>query len=587
MIRTDTAARPTMWLTLALMLAIQASLATAPLAADDPGEPVAAADADGDADGDDLDRAIKELQQILNAKPEGAAAQQLKRDLNLTRNFMRQLDQYLARQDYNNILRQIPNWVRNMKTPEVRKVWLSVSVALRKRMQSRDRGIVEETEGLIEQAKQLCADAESPEQIDELADQLTLYRDSTINPLNSQSHLIRSARSKIDQAINFVNQWGRYLAARQAGDLPTALKTLHALRNRSSNSSPLLDYEALYKRQRALETMLRDKVTATVTSLRETVAEASDLDQLDKKRQEVELLYQQLSRTGTDVAGARQQLERLRNSLTQWVNVLYAREAGDAASALSMLNSLRSSSYRDHRLLPPKLLGQMHEQLLEAISAGQDTSGDAVAEAFDDADSAKALAKLARRVAGELEQAQRNDQRQELYALQQDVRHLTSMQRSIETRRFGHFWSAQNSLLYAGQSPHRWSAKVRDLARDMMLEAITLQAQLDQPPKLGEDGRAATMLLRLADEAAADEQWEKTHRLLEIYRQGFASTGSGPSWLSGELSGIRSYLVGRQLETLGLPAEAVTHYLNTVSQLGARIPRQQAATRLKAIQHTE
>jgi len=139
MIRTETAGRPTAWLTMALAAAVLPAFLATPAVADDPGdEPVAEAAPDGD----ELDRAIKELQGILNVKPEGAAAQQLQRDLNLTRNFMRQLDQYLARQDYDNILRQIPNWVRNMQTPEVRKVWLGVSVALRKRMQARDRGII-------------------------------------------------------------------------------------------------------------------------------------------------------------------------------------------------------------------------------------------------------------------------------------------------------------------------------------------------------------------------------------------------------------------------------------------------------------
>jgi len=581
MIRTETAGRPTAWLTMALAAAVLPAFLATPAVADDPGdEPVAEAAPDGD----ELDRAIKELQGILNVKPEGAAAQQLQRDLNLTRNFMRQLDQYLARQDYDNILRQIPNWVRNMQTPEVRKVWLGVSVALRKRMQARDRGIVEDAEGLIEQAKKVCETAESAEEIDELADQLMLYRDSTINALNSQSHLIRAARTRIDHAINFASQWSQFLSAREAGDLPTALQTLHTLRNYRSNATPLLDYETLFKRQRELETQLRSRVNDLVSDLRDSVAETTDLDQLDRKRQQVEMLYQQLARTGTDVAGARQQLERLRNSLSQWVNVLYAREAGDPVSALSLLDSLRTSSDRDPRLLPPKLLGDTREQLLEAIGGGQAEPSTALSEAFSEAQRPDALSKLARRVTMEIEQAVRHDQRQQLYALQNDLRHLTHMQRSLTTRRFGHFWNAQNSLLYSEQTPHPWSGEVRGMSRQMMLEAIAMQAKLDAAPELGEDGRVATMLLKLADEAAADDQWEKTHGLLEIYQQGFAAAGQTPSWLSGELSGIRSYLIGRQLESLGLPDQAVTHYLNTVSQLGDRIPRQQAAARLKAIQ---
>ena len=122
--------------------------------------------------------------------------------------------------------------------------------------------------------------------------------------------------------------------------------------------------------------------------------------------------------------------------------------------------------------------------------------------------------------------------RNEIYALQTDVRNLDNLQKAVaknDLNKFG-YWLQRRSTM----KKHRWYKWAQQLERQLAIEAISSTGQIKNlNPRDGE--AIGPLLLRTADEAVGKSDWQRVYRLLDMYKTIYGSQVHSQPWLRAEL----------------------------------------------------
>jgi len=84
---------------------------------------------------------------------------------------------------------------------------------------------------------------------------------------------------------------------------------------------------------------------------------------------------------------------------------------------------------------------------------------------------------------------------------------------------------------------------------------------------VGKDQTTETVLLRIADKAVADKDWEKLVQSLDAYRVAMFGNQPAPSSLTDRINSCRSFIAARNYEKTGDVERAVLNYNGRPSML--------------------
>ena len=532
-------------------------------------------------DQDPFDQTVEQLLELLKnvAKqpippetPEPDAT-----DLRIIQKGAPNLKSHVKRQNYTNARRLVRSWVRKVRHEDLKNLCQRMELLLQKRVDQQEMPLIDSTDDLIESAEAACRKAKTSTDLDSIADVLHEFRNFDLNQSGS-SRTIHRIRKQLDAAIWFVERWQNLLEAKVNNDTNQAMLVLNDLTETNYHRIRLIPRSELIEQRTRLQQNVQKEIAKTLEKLNGAITADSTLEDVIKIQIEAENIYR--NRHQSNYYGYQNPIDRVRNTLQQWLAVLYAEEANDPISALQQLRNLQHNHYRDYRLIPASAIvakrkaltgkiGQkvpMHKQIWQLLAKAK-TAAD--------------LIKIQKEL-GNLRQFQTDNQLvTQLNSLQNDLTHLAKLYHALEFGRLEPIWTGVTGT-HMYDSYHDWMDQTTALWEQALRQAIAKAAGLKSfEPQLPEKSPGES-LLELADAASERSDWQQVHKLLDVYAMAFARE-SRPAWLKAEMEGTAAYLSGLQLENFGRYRQATDSYLLVLQQLGQRIPHKQAAARLEAI----
>jgi hypothetical protein len=258
------------------------------------------------------------------------------------------------------------------------------------------------------------------------------------------------------------------------------------------------------------------------------------------------------------------QLDGLRQVVAMWLAVLTAEEAEDYKSALAALEGAKIG------ILSAALLEAKRTALmLRAMDAPRAPDPAIIAqvdEAMRKAGTVEDLLTLVPRLRALLKSSPGEDLA-ELRVLHEDIQALFSGDPNTARPPY----------------PHRWRSRIARLTDEKLVRQIATVTLLDGLRFEQAEETAAALLLREADQAAGEGDWERLIALLSAYRQYIVPGIATPAWLEADLTGVRMFMAARRYEAAGADDDAMAAYRTVVQTIGPRVPHAEAAQRLVAL----
>ncbi|MDD2707387.1 MAG: hypothetical protein PHV34_05200 [Verrucomicrobiae bacterium] len=534
-----------------------------------------------------------------NAPGEAAAAKSarvvsgsMSRDMQMIKNFTRQVDDQVQAEEYQNALRTVQQWRQQVSSPQIRKMLETLEKGLRRQCLAQEKIMIEQARKLLKKAGQVCEGAEKPADCDGILEEMN---DFMVSCSNDYSNRRGRVRSQVEQTIQMVEMWQDALSAEKDGDMEQAMQTLRDLRNRGS--SPRVISRAAIDRKRAvLRGPLAEKLEKEMKTQIGQLGEAANAKAAEKLLRQLDGLYEQ-TQHGDDYSSLlRERLDGARRTLRSWINVLAFEESGQPQQALQALRQLENNSLHSENVIAPKNIEQKRMALLKAMLEKKDSSRDMIHKEVDallagvgkpeDVPAAAARAQELRNYSNYSDMGFRSASLQELA---EDMNHIAKL---LEGAQYGS--SPGRSLGgYELRPSHPWSARTREI-RNMVVFWV-----LEQNPQVGRLGNIPAgepphqTLVRLTGDAVEKEDWVRALQLLEAIIQLTGRPACGDegnhSCCQSSIAGIDSFLSGQNLEKAGSLPAAVRCYEAVLRQNGKFSPGKQASDRLTSLrkQHPE
>lgn len=544
-------------------------------------------DAPADKDAEGKDNAEKDsLEQMLDTIEEvtklaihpDAPPQEAEEQRMLQQEFPR-VKSYLQRNDYMNARRQVRSWSRRASSKSLQQLCRSIALELEKEVDAQIAPLIDRADDLIAESQEILLNAKDPEELDDLAERFYEFSSFEFR-INTQSRIVQRARERIQAGQRYVDQYQQFLMAEESGNDSQAYQILSQLTQGRSYgyNVDLIPQSKLIGKRQEMERRIMDEAQEKMNGFNDKIDIDTTLDEVYAIQGELDVIYNTMS--FGNLYSARGRMDRVRSTLQSWLSVLYAEEAEDYNAALQQLQSMQSMSYRDHHIISGEIIAAKRKSLVEKIGGGSGTVDEQVRAVLntveDDVTAIEAQDKL-----DELREVSGSETAQELFAVRSDLAAIAFRYRALNNDRRHQVWESSGMGAASG-SIHRWM-DVIDGIREKQLRAA-IAASLDMPTfePAGDDETPAAGVLRMADEAVAANDWQRVYTVLDLYKRAFAGN-SPPAWLLAELGGCEAYLAGRQLEKFGQTDKARDAYLDTLKQLGQRVPHADAAKRLEGL----
>lgn len=436
--------------------------------------------------------------------------------------------------------------------------------------------LITKARALIAEVPAACAKTADAAALQPLADRIqemttTLSRHSS----SSDSSLsLQSLQEQLSSARNGVREWANSLLAEETGDIPKALEALNRLGpNYSSGSSIWQNSKELQARIAKLRETVTKQAEQILASTREQLLAAKS--SLDGAKISAEFTRQseRLSRSTLNDTVIQQQLDGLRNAMSYWTRVLQAEEKGEIQQALSYMGNMDSDSYggRDSQLAA--LLTAKREALLKQLLDQPAKKPDDTITKFAAAEMAKAdtldqLLVLRTKLAGVQSvqsygyRSSYGQQQGEVALLLADLQLLEAAKQALEARNFSGYLQTYPS--YGPASNHRWKEITRRHHNELKTQIFAELFQLGKL-KAAKGDTADQTLLKAADAALADKEWERALRALDAHRVCLFANQPPPAALADQLDSIRNFVAAQNHEKAGELELAATFYLRVLN----------------------
>ena len=312
----------------------------------------------------------------------------------------------------------------------------------------------------------------------------------------------------------------------------------------------------------------------------------ADLDEPLKTLAPYQRPDEQARRGGID-SGAQQRASQMFQFVTRWQDFLGASQAGDADRTRQALWELRNLV--DPSLIPRSMLFALPAKGVAAPTTAASTSVEspqdalpAILASLEKATSLEDLEPIAKDLGTLVKANTNNASLREFWnavsGYVADWKNLGSGYVNIDL-------FARNERLSAlrGNPCCSEAATAVLLRLAVQLKVETLRSVFKDsglPPAADESVDA--YILRVAQAAAAAENWEYTQRTLEFYRALFPY-GFAPAWVARELQSCTTYVAARQLDEARQISQAVLAYQEALRTTGRLTPVALISARLAEI----
>ncbi len=441
---------------------------------------------------------------------------------------------------------------------------------------------INDGKALIDEIATVCVPGVSSQKAHDLADRMastktTLYKKRPIGRMTALSHM----HGKLSTAGSFVVSWAKMIDAHKKEDHFSAYVVLSRLRANSAYHSYALT-DAARTVSTEVETELTKQLWKEMDDVRDRLAKAQTQAQILEAARRLQALsasYSNPSVGHPDISAIRSG----RNIVSQWQRLVIAENEGDIGTALNIARDLLSSSYGKSRLLPREALKRKQMDLLKSMASPEVLKSDPkivlVSDMLKEVDGIEGLPHL-RSALGRFQSAIPSSgmAHSEVSKLLSDLSALGTAKRNLDARQYGNVLSG-----YVQQRrDHAWSRVVDKYWDQIQAECIRAQCRISGVTLPVTDDLEKE-LVRMADKAAADEDWYSVQVLLTAYQQAFSRSGYRQASIGAEITGCRSYLSGRNYEQAGVYDKAILAYLVVIQQVGKRVPTEDASRRLKAL----
>ncbi len=520
-----------------------------------------------------------------------ASASGAMRDMAMVANNVTQVEGQIANQDFDNARRFIRQWMQNTASPQIRKMLDDLLAEVEKLAKDRDEKLRTKARDILDRASTACLAAKKEE---DLAPVMEEMRDFMETELNS-GRWRRASRwqQEFNNALQFMDRWQEFVAARAAGSLDAALQALQQL---SGYSSKLVPRSKLMEIQKELAPKAFAGFKEQIAKAGAQLAAAKTASQAAEAADAISTAYDDMNRFGGSMPSSLRMLfEGAQQAAREWRAILQFEEQGRPAMALQRLRNLEQNNYSDFRILPAATLVTKRAALVKKMMEGAGDAGSELAAEVDrvvtgiksGADLAAARTKVERlqRVAG----SEGDPIQQALYRLMSDLALLETVYRQAqgggETASLGTVpWRGGYSV-----EGHPWQKPLAALREALLAEVVQARFELPEMAK-AKGADLSSKLEGLADEAFAKSDWTRLLRVLNALRfasglpdytvPGMAAPRGG---ILGEAAAVGAFVAGQNLEQAGQYAAAAECYREVLKQSGKRVPTKVATERLLAI----
>jgi len=516
-----------------------------------------------------------------NADPAAVPVGKFAEEARNMRGHYQNLDQMILRGDMANARTMVRQWISTTESPDLKNIYQSLLKHIDERLNSVQAAYVIQIDDLLKRAADVCRGAKAGSDLDGVLGEIEDLRQGGLPGEQRFSRL----RRRLDGAVNFLQQWDRYLAAREAGSISGALQVMREMSSRDYGyRTQLLSSDELAKLRADLERQASEQINSMVFAPEAVPAIGASIADWEKYMENVQSAYELVnaSSAGSRSFATRRRIEGLNNAMNYWMQMLYFERAGNIRGALQQIQNMESSAFLDGTVITAERLDSKRATL--AVTLASQSRDDR--PMFKDIDSVLRdlrtpadLSGVSRRlVAYDSFSGAGSD---ETRALRNDVNALIRLAAAVEDGRIGDYVNYQNAV--SGDVPHRWSSATREVRRQLILRVIGVSTGLSDlgQPKEGEAIDA--MLLRVADEAVKKGDWRRVLAVLDALRRYAYSNSQPPLWLAGEIDSAQTFLAARQYEDAGEFAFAMSHYRAVLRNTGKHVPVKEASDRLAVL----
>ena len=520
-----------------------------------------------------------------------ASATGAMRDMAMVANNVTQVEGQIANQDFENARRFIRQWMQNTASPQIRKMLEDLLAEVEKLAKDRDEKLRAKARDILDRASAACLVAKKEEDLAPVMEEMRDFMESELN----SGRWRRASRwqQEFNNALQFMDRWQEFVAARAAGSLDAALQALQQL---SGYSSKLVPRSKLMEIQKELAPKAYAGFKEQIEKSGAQLAAAKTAAQAAEAADAISTAYDDMNRFGGSMPSSLRMLfEGAQQAAREWRAILQFEEQGRPAMALQRLRNLEQNNYSDFRILPAATLVAKRAALVKKMMEGAGDAGSELVAEVDrvvagiksGADLANARTKVERlqRVAG----FEGDPIQQSLYRLMSDLALLETVYRQAqgggETAGLGTIsWRGGYSV-----EGHPWQKPLAALRETLLAEVVRVRFELPEMAK-AKGADLSAKIEGLADEAFGKSDWTRLLRVLNALR--FASgipdyTAAGVAVprgsAAGEAAAVASFLSGQNLEKAGQFSAAAESYREVLRQTGKRVPVKAATERLLAI----
>lgn len=488
---------------------------------------------------------------------------------------LQQLESYVSNDDYTNAIRTVKQAMAKTDNAANKKLWQTLLTDLEKEQATYHASLKKKVDEKLAAAAAAVLKAKEVEDLDPLIDDLNDFQNYELN--RGSTPYVSRLRNRVSQANSFVSRWQNYLEGSDSENPSRQIETLNDLINNRS-SYRLIDITKLVELRKTLIKIQTDKVATLTATLKPRIAAAKTAEELQLISDEITGLQNSLPYN----TGSRRTIERILNTLNNWINVLNSEGSGNSQQLLNNLNSFESNSYNQQNgLISQELIDSKRSTAL--VNAGSDYE--------------KKLLSIRPHVDSLLAKAQKEgkpgavldslDQLQNYYTsnsrirnqisqLRNDLERSSRLQQHLANNRPTDFFSDARQQL---PEDNPWFSTGQSLRDPLVLKGVEQFFGLKLDIKKG--GNLNSALSETAKAGVTAGNWTQALKCYKVLNALNPSCSAG-AW-SSKLKTTEFYLEGQRLKEAGEKELAIASFQNVLYADPEGIPRKEALAALKEL----
>ncbi|MDX2226611.1 MAG: hypothetical protein SFY92_05955 [Verrucomicrobiae bacterium] len=486
-----------------------------------------------------------------------------------------QVDNLIQNEDYRNALQTARNSMRNIRNPELRKLWEQVVAEIEKLEEERDKKILSVYYATCRAVANAILNPKKDSDLDDAQSRVDELQDLFNQPLSNR---VRRELNRINNLTSFIEQYQNYKLNEGEG-----VDINYLVRQARTVTAGLRDPETKQMwGQVATEIRKKSKPSSSQVSVEvdRVLKEAGDALLLVKKESDIDPILQKVEKLLDDrntrsytpaTQRSYQRAEAVVQVLALVQDYIGAAQSNDFNAMQNARQQLSYSAGRARLTERSKL-----NELLKKFSApNQDDISETLASAKP-ADLEKIATGL--KAAHGADYTPRGHDIRNLTA---DLTTLAYAQNALESGRAREAFTKSFQLGYN----HSWMSPLRKIARELQVQTLSKLLGLSKGPVLKEGQSPEEFIFSEYKKALEDRDWEKTAFTLDILISSVPGIAADPL-LGADLAACRAFLSGKRLEEAGQTGAAIEQYTLVLKQNGKNGPFKEAVERLKTLEKT-